>query len=73
MSVAKFIYSFYSGGLPNHFDDYFAEIASVHKYQTRLASLQKYYLPRIKTSLGQLSLMLRLKHTIVNKSRCLQA
>jgi len=42
--------------LPNHFDNYFAEIASGHKYQTRLASLQKYYLPRMKTSLGQLSL-----------------
>ena len=47
LSVAKFMYSFYDGGLPNHFDNYFAEIASVHKYQTRLASLQKYYLPRI--------------------------
>ena len=56
LSVAKFMYSFYNGGFPNHFDNYFAEIASVHKYQTRLASLEKYYLPRMKTSLGQLSL-----------------
>ena len=56
LSVAKFMYSFYNGGLPNHFDNYFTEIASVHKYQKRLASLQKYYLPRMKTSLGQLSL-----------------
>jgi len=30
------MYSFYNGGLPNHFDNYFAEIASVHKYQTNL-------------------------------------
>jgi len=45
-----------NGGLPNHFDNYFAEIASVHKYQTRRAPLQKYYLPKMKTSLGQLSL-----------------
>jgi len=56
LSVAKFMYSFYNGGLPNHFDNYFAEIASVNKYQTRLASLQKYYLRRIKASLVQLSL-----------------
>ena len=56
LSVAKFMYSFYNGGLPNHFDGYFAEIASIHKYQTRLASPQKYYIPRMKTSLGQLSL-----------------
>ena len=55
LSIAKFMYSFYNGGLPNHFDNYFSEIASVHKYQTRLASPQKYYLPRMKTSLGQLS------------------
>jgi len=46
---------FYNGGLPNHFDNYFAEISSVHKYKKSLASLQKYYLPRTKTSLGQLS------------------
>ena len=56
LSVAKFMFSFYKVGLPNQFDNYFAEIASVHKYQTRLASQQKYHLPRIKTSLGQLSL-----------------
>ena len=56
LSVAKFTYSFYSDGLPNHFDNYFAEIASVHKYKTRLASLQKYSLLRMKTSLGQFSL-----------------
>jgi len=48
------MYSAYNGGLPNHFDNYFTEIASVHKYQTRLAALQKYYLPSMKTSLGQL-------------------
>ena len=53
------MYFFYNGGLPNYFDNYFAEIASVHKYQTRLASLQKYYLPRMKTSLGQFSLKYR--------------
>jgi len=41
LSVAKFMYSFYNDGLPNHFDNYFAEIASVLKYQTRLSSLQK--------------------------------
>jgi len=37
----------------NHFDNYFVEIASFHKHETRLASLQKYYLTRLKTSLGE--------------------
>jgi len=36
LSVAKFMHSFYNGGLPNHFDNYFAETASVHKYLKRL-------------------------------------
>jgi len=48
LSVAKFMYSFYNGGLPNHFDNYFAEIVSVHKYQTRLASLKKFIYPELK-------------------------
>jgi len=56
LSVAKFMYSFHNGWLPNHFDNYFAEISSAHKYQTRLASMQNYYLARMKTYLGQLSL-----------------
>jgi len=56
LSVAKFMYSFYNGGLPSHFDNYFTEIAFIHICQTRLAALQKYYLPRMKTSPGQLSL-----------------
>jgi len=29
LSVAKFMYSFSNGGLPHHFDNYFAEIASL--------------------------------------------
>jgi len=50
------MYTFHIYGLPNYVDNYFTEIASARKYQTRLAALQKYYLPRLKTSLGQLSL-----------------
>ena len=41
LSVAKFMYSFASGELHDHFDNYFSDIASVHKYKTRLAFLQK--------------------------------
>jgi len=50
LSVAKFTYSFDNGELPTDFDNYFSDIASVH------TSLQKYHLPRMQTSLGQLSL-----------------
>ena len=49
---------FYNGKLPNNFefDNYFAEIASDHIYQTRLAALQNYNLPRMEMSLGQVCL-----------------
>jgi len=49
------MYSSDNGELPTHFDKCFSDIAIVHKYQTRLASLQKYYLPRIKMPLGHIS------------------
>jgi len=45
---AKFTYCFDNGELPNHFDNYFSEIALIHKYQTGLASLQRRYLPERK-------------------------
>jgi len=35
------MYSFDNGELPNYLDNYFSDIASVHKFQTRLAYLQK--------------------------------
>ena len=41
LSVVKFMHPFNSGGLPNHFDNYFTEIASVQKHQTRLLFLCK--------------------------------
>ena len=46
------MHSFYNGGLPNQFDNYFTEFTSVHKHETGLASLQKYHLTRMKTNLG---------------------
>ena len=36
LSVAKFMYYFHNGGLLNHFDNYFSEVASIHKYQTNI-------------------------------------
>jgi len=41
-SRTALLFSFpsFKGGLRDHFDNYFTDSASVHKYQTRLASLQ---------------------------------
>jgi len=44
-----------NGDLPEHFGNCFSDIASVHKYQTRLACLKKYHLSWMKPSLGQYS------------------
>jgi len=67
------MYSFCNGGLPNHLDNHFAEIASVHNSQTGLASLQKYYLPRMKTYLGQLSLSTLVRNVGLNISEILRS
>jgi len=56
LSVAKFMYSFDNGKLPKQFNNYFFDITSVPKCQTRLVSLKKYRLLRIKMPLSQLSL-----------------
>jgi len=56
LSVAKFMFPFANDEIPKHFDNYFTEIVAVHKYQTKRTSLQNDHLPRLKTSLGQLSL-----------------
>jgi len=50
LSVAEFMYSFDNAELAKH--NYFSDNASVHQYQTRLALLQKYHLPNMKTFLG---------------------
>jgi len=39
----------YNGGLPNHFDNYCTEIASA---KNKTCFFPKYYLSRMKTSLG---------------------
>jgi len=40
------MYSFYNGGLPNHIDNYFAEIALVNKHQTRLLLCKNIIYPK---------------------------
>ena len=50
------MHAFGNGLLPNTFNDYFTKIQFLHKHDTRLKTRQKYYLPRMTTSLGQRSL-----------------
>jgi len=39
LSVGKFMHSYHNKLLPNHFDEYFIPISSIHSHSTRLSNL----------------------------------
>jgi len=45
--------------LPNHFDDDFIPLSSIHYHSTRLATSNNLFLPRVNSSSGKCSLNLR--------------
>ena len=42
--------------LPNHFDEYFVPLSSIHYHSTRLATSKNLFLPRVNSSSGKCSL-----------------
>jgi len=56
LSVGKFMHSYHNKRLPNHFDEYFIPISSIHSHSTRLATSNNLFLPRINSSSGKCSL-----------------
>ena len=56
LSVGKFMHSCYNRLLPNHFDDSFIPISSIHSHSTRLATFNNLFLPRVNSSSGKCSL-----------------
>jgi len=42
--------------LPNHFDEYFIPLSSIHHHSTRLATSRNLFLPRVNSSSGKCSL-----------------
>ena len=56
MSAGKFMHSYENNQLPSYFNQYFKSILTVHKYATRLACSNNFFLPRVKVSQGQCSL-----------------
>jgi len=56
LSVGKFMHSYHSKLLPNHFDEYFIPINSIHSHSTRLATSNNLFLPRVNSSSGKCSL-----------------
>ena len=55
-SVGKFMHSYHNKLLPNHFDEYFITLSSIHYHSTRLATSKNLFLPRVNSSSGKCSL-----------------
>jgi len=53
LSVSKFMHSYYNRQLPNHFDDYFIPLSSIHSYPTRLSTSNNMLLLRANSSSGK--------------------
>jgi len=55
-SVGKFMHSYHNKLLPNHFDEHFIPLSSIHYHSTRLATSKNLFLPRVNSSSGKCSL-----------------
>jgi len=55
-SVGKFMHSYHNKLLPNHFDEYYIPLSSIHYHSTRLATSKHLFLPRVNSSSGKFSL-----------------
>ena len=56
LSVGKFMHSYHNKLLPNHFDEFFIPISSIHYHSTRLATFNNPFLPNVNSSSGKCSL-----------------
>ena len=55
-SVGEFMHSYHNKLLPNHSDEYFISLSSIHYHSTRLAASKNLFLPRVNSSSGKCSL-----------------
>jgi len=53
LKMAKFMYQFHNNTLPPLFNKYFKRASKCHKYSTRFAANQSYFVPLIYTTKGQ--------------------
>ena len=52
LHISIFMYKFHNNQLPSVFCDLFISVNKIHKYNTRLASKQSYYLRKARTNYG---------------------
>jgi len=55
-SVGEFMHSYHNKLLPNHFDEYFVPLSSIHHHSTRLATSKNLFISRVNSSSGKCSL-----------------
>ena len=57
--IATFMYKFHNQLLPTAFHSFFTRVTNIHKYNTRLAAKQSYYLPFVRTNYGKFNIQLQ--------------
>ena len=55
LNNALLMYDFHENNLPPVFHDFFTPVSNVHKYNTRLASKDSYYISKVRTNYGKFS------------------
>jgi len=50
------MHSYHNKLLPNHFDEYFIPLSSIHYHSTKLTTSENLFLPRVNSSSGKCSL-----------------
>ena len=50
--ILIFMYKFHNDLLPSVFRDFFISVNTIHNYNTRLASRETYYFPKVRTNYG---------------------
>ena len=53
LNNALFMYDFHAKLLPPVFKSFFTSVDRLHQYNTRLASMRSYYLPKIRINYGK--------------------
>ena len=56
LNNALLMYDFHENNLPSVFHDFFTPESSVHKYNTRLASKDSYYISKVRTNYGKFNI-----------------
>ena len=54
--IATFVYKFHNQLPPTVFHSFFTKVTNIHKYNTRLAAKQSYYLPFVRTNYGKFNI-----------------